>query len=163
MRCSRCGRLGHIEGECFAKRAIDGSPLPSQQVYASAFKPKTDRPTGCFRCGRESHWVATCFASTHVDGHYLGPNEQLIVMEEAEEKKIYEEDMTIVDEFCRTRGEIIDRFKKKVLVTTCDIKDNSHAGFQYESKMIRKLCKFTDLLSNPTPETIRQRLSTAHI
>lgn len=50
--CTRCGREGHAEKNCYARTTVDGDAL-------------------CARCGREGHAEKNCYARTTVDGDAL--------------------------------------------------------------------------------------------
>ena len=56
--CTRCGRNGHNENECFAETDVDGYEL-------------IDEEDCCYRCGYPGHYANNCYAKKHIDGFYI--------------------------------------------------------------------------------------------
>jgi hypothetical protein len=97
-KCTRCGRKGHLESDCYAKTAITGYEIEDEEieVFSCSYcdkefdtlkgatchenlycKNKNNKikqkiyTNTCYRCGREGHLAPDCYALKHVNGKYL--------------------------------------------------------------------------------------------
>ncbi len=74
VQCWFCGKLGHKQDECHAKRAADKKPIPKQQQAQARGDTEAGRPPApvngdlCFRCGRPGHRQAECRAGRRFQG-----------------------------------------------------------------------------------------------
>lgn len=61
-KCARCGRSGHFQKDCYARKDVDGNEFISDDEEDDVV---------CFRCGREGHISPECYAKTHIKGFYI--------------------------------------------------------------------------------------------
>jgi predicted GIY-YIG superfamily endonuclease len=77
--CHRCGRLGHVASDCYARTHENGEDLMDNNMHAAQENPKAPLrqtvPGACYRCGRAGHFAPDCYARTHHDGHALLEND----------------------------------------------------------------------------------------
>ena len=79
--CSRCGRDTHQAESCYARTAVNGTYLDSEDDSDDSEEEEEEED------GRDTHQAESCYARTAVDGTYLDSEDDSDDSEEEEEEE----------------------------------------------------------------------------